>query len=137
MKNLKKLFKEKTLLLLLLPLIVATTCEDDDLNSGFETEYIIQNNSSINLILITELDTQITIESKTSYNFNSALNQTTDSISPSESFIFSNIKLYKAENGNFILVYDQDPIDDGLWIFSEPSENRYQYDLVITDDLIN
>lgn len=134
----KKVFKTKKILLfLLLPLIVATTCDDDDLNSGFETEYFIQNDSSIDLIFLTELDTQITIESQSSVGLTSNLNQTTDAITPSESFTFTRVKLYKEEDDNFILVYAQDPIDDSLWVFSEPSENRYTYKLIITDDLIN
>ena len=41
------------------------------------------------------------------------------------------------ENDNFILVYEQNPIDDDLWVYSEPSENRFEYRLIITDATID
>lgn len=128
---------KKIFLLLLLPLIVATTCEEDDLNSGFETEYIIQNDSSIDLILLQEGGFQTTIENGTSFLLASDLNQETNSINPSETLAFNTIKLYKTENDNFILAYKQEPINDDLWTFDEPVTNRYNYTLIITDDLLN
>ena len=138
MKKLKNVFKvKKIFLILLFPLIVATQCEDDDLNSGFETQYMIQNDSNIDLILFTEGGGQLPVASQSDLRVTSDLSQTTDPISPSESFIFSHIKLYKIENDNFIIAYNQDPIDDDLWVFSETSENRYEYRLIITDALID
>ncbi len=135
----KRLFKVKRLfLVLLLPLIVATQCDDDnDGISGFETQYIIQNNSSIDLILFTEGGGQLPVASQSDFRVASDLNNTTDPITPSESFIFSNIKLYKMVDSNFILTYEQSPLDDVLWVFNEPNENRYEYKLIITDDLID
>lgn len=135
----KRLFKVKRLfLVLLLPLIVATQCDDDDLsNSGFETQYIIQNDSSIDLILFTDGGGQLPVASQSDFRVASDLNNTTNPITPAESFIFSNIRLYKMVDANFILTYEQDPIDDTLWVFNEPTENRYEYKLVITDDLID
>jgi len=107
MKKLKVLLKRKKIVLLLfIPFMLAMQCEDDTLNSGFETEYIIHNDSSTDLIFFTELDTQIPIESKTSYSFASDLNQTTDAIKPSDSFVFTQVKLFKEEDGSFILVYE-------------------------------
>lgn len=137
--TMKKIFKVKRLfLVLLLPLFVATTCEDDDASiSGFETQYIIQNDSSIDLILFTEGGGQLPVASQSDFRIASDLNATTDPITPSESFIFSNIKLYKMVDANFILAYEQNPIDDALWVFSEPTENRFEYKLIITDDLID
>lgn len=136
----KTLFKIKKLyLILLLPLLVATTCEDDDIspNSGFETDYIIQNDSSIDLILFTEGGGQLPVASQADLRVTSDINSTTNPITPSQTFIFSNIKLYKIENGDFILAYEQDPIDDTLWVFNEPTENRYEYRLIITDALLD
>lgn len=135
----KRLFKVKRLfLVLLLPLIVDTQCDDDDLsNSGFETQYIIQNDSSIDLILFTDGGGQLPVASQSDFRVASDLNNTTNPITPAESFIFSNIRLYKMVDANFILTYEQDPIDDTLWVFNEPTENRYEYKLVITDDLID
>ncbi|WP_400077934.1 hypothetical protein [Winogradskyella sp. R77965] len=134
----KKLVKIKKLyVLLLLPLIVATQCEDDDINSGFETEYIIQNDSSIDLILFSESNMQFPIDSQSNLVVGSNLNQITEPILPTESFVFNNIKLYKMVDDNFILAYGQDPIDDNLWVFNEPSENRYVYKLIITDNSLD
>jgi len=138
MEELRALFKLKRIhLLLLLPFIVATQCENDDFNSGFETEYVIENDLDSDLILLSANDPQIAISSKAGYSLSSVLNQTTESILPSESFSFSHVKLYKKENDDFILVYNQDPIDDSLWIYSETSENKYEYRLIITEELIN
>jgi len=129
-----KLIKVKRrYLLFLLPLIVATQCEEDELSSGFQTEYIIQNDSNTNLILFREGFEQVVIESTSNYQLGSELNQTTNEIAPSESLVFNSVKLYIEENENFILIYNQDPIDDSLWEFSEPSENRFTYRLTITD----
>ena len=129
-----KLIKVKRrYLLFLLPLIVATQCEEDELSSGFQTEYIIQNDSNTNLILFREGFEQVVIENASNYQLGSELNQTTNEIAPSESFVFNSVKLYIEENENFILIYNQDPIDDSLWEFSEPSENRFTYRLTITD----
>ncbi|MFK7833530.1 MAG: hypothetical protein AB8B52_09655 [Winogradskyella sp.] len=128
---------KKLYLILLLPLIVATTCEDDDINSGFETEYFIQNDSSIDLVLFTEGGGQLPVPSEGELRVSGDLNQDAEPISPSESFIFSNIKLYKMDNEDFVLAYEQSPLDDALWIFSETSENRFAYRLIITDALLD
>jgi len=128
---------KKIYLLLLLPLLVATTCEDDDVNSGFETQYIIQNDSSTDLILFTEGGGQLPIASQNELFVASDLNNDANPISPAESAIFSTIKLYEIIDEDFILVYNQDPIDDNFWTFSEPSENRFEYRLIITDELVD
>ena len=134
----KTLFKIKRLyLILLLPLILATTCEDDDINSGFETEYVLENDSSIDLILSNEGGGQTAIPSESEISIGRDLNPTTNAIVPSESFVFTSIKVYKIVNDDFILVYVQKPIQDNLWTFNEPSENRYEYKLTITDELLD
>ncbi|MBT8349966.1 MAG: hypothetical protein KJO26_01855 [Deltaproteobacteria bacterium] len=125
---------KKIYLILLLPFLVATQCEDD--YTGFETNYLVQNNSSIDLFLLTEEGRLVEIESQSTLSIGSTLNSITSPILPSESFVFSNIKLYATDNDNFILIYIQDPIDDDLWIFSEPTMNRFEYKLLITNDVI-
>ena len=134
----KKIFKVKRLfLLLLLPLLVATTCDDDNIDSGFETKYIIQNDSSIDLILFTEGGGQLPVASLSELLVTTDLNRETEPIPPEESFIFNNIKLYKMVDSNFILAYEQNPINDDLWTLSEPSENRFEYKLIITDNVLD
>ena len=73
-------------ILLLLPLIVAVTCEEDDLASGFETEYILQNDSSLDLIFFPEGSSKFTIESKSNLTIAIDLNQDTNPIAPSDTF---------------------------------------------------
>ena len=133
----KKFKLKKVFLLFLVPLLMATQFENKDINSGFETTYLLQNNSSIDLILITEEDQQIVIENKAIIPIGSNLNATTDPIIPLDSVIFNSIKLYKKESDNFILVYKQEPIESALWIVNEPSINKYDYTFIITDALIN
>lgn len=127
---------KRLFILLLLPLIVAVTCEEDDLTSGFETEYILQNDSSLDLIFFPEGSSKFTVESKSSLTIAIDLNQETNPITPSETFTFSSIELYKSENNNFIQVYKQDPVDDNTWVLNEPTENRFEYKLIITDELL-
>jgi len=91
----------------------------------------------MDLFLLKEEDRFLKIDSQSTISIGSNLNSTTSPIGPSESFVFSSIKLYSKDNGNFILVYTQDPINDDSWIYSEPVKNRYEYKLVIPEDVIN
>lgn len=122
--------------LLLLPLLVAMQCEDD-INSGFETIYIIENTTATNLLLLNDSGSFIDVNSGSETTIGSTLNSETSAILPSEAFIFSAVKLYVNDNNNFILVYDQDPLNDELWTLDETEMNRFEYKLVITEDLIN
>ncbi|NAS13863.1 hypothetical protein [Poritiphilus flavus] len=124
-------------LLVLLPFLVSFQCEDDLDNSGFETTYLLQNESGIDLILLSNGNSLVDLESQSEVSIGSTLNSVTEPVVPSESLIFEDIKLYRTDGDDFILVYDQEPLDDALWIFNEPSVNRYEYTLVITDDLID
>ena len=133
-----KLFKSKNIyLLFLMPLLLAMQCGEDDEYSGFETSYYIENNASIKLLYITDFDQIIKIEPQTLQLIRSSLNSETKPIPPTQSLLLSDIKLYKDERGSFILVYEQDPLNDDDWQFSEPTENRFDYKLVITDELLN
>ena len=122
--------------LLLLPLLVAMQCEDD-INSGYETIYILENTTATNLLLLNDSGSFIDVNSGSETTIGSTLNSETSAILPSEAFIFSAVKLYVNDNDNFILVYDQDPLNDELWTLDEPEMNRFEYKLVITEDLIN
>lgn len=127
---------KRLLLVLLSLLLMSTQCEDDFDNSGFETSYLLQNDSSVALFLLDERDSFTEVETQSTLVIGSDLNSETNSIAPSESFVFSDIKLYKKENEDFVLVYNQTPISDSLWEFNEPLVNRFEYTLIITDDLL-
>ena len=127
---------KKFYILCLFPLLFATTCEDD-LNSGFETSYFIGNSSSIDLLYLSEGGNFIEISPGSKPLIGSILNSETIEVLPSEAMLFNAIKLYVPENGNFIQVYLQDPIDNDTWDLSEPVTNRFEYSLVITDDDLN
>lgn len=124
-------------LLLLLPFLVSFQCEDDFDNSGFETTYLIQNDSNTDLFLLNNQNSFVDVESQSEISVGSTLNSETEPVIPSESFVFEDIKLYKTEGGDFILVYEQVPLDDEIWILNEPSVNRFEYTLIITDDLLD
>lgn len=127
---------KRIFLLLLVPFFMATQCEDDE-NSGFETSYIIENNSSSKLFFLENGELFKSLEIQSNITIGSELNSETSPIEPSASLIFNEIKLYKEEDDNFILVYEQNPISNNLWIFNEPVENRFEYTQTITDDLLN
>lgn len=128
---------KRVYLLILLPFLVSFQCEDDLDTSGFETTYLLQNDSSIDLFLLSNGNSFVDVESQSEVSVGSTLNSVTEPIVPSESFIFEDIKLYKADGGDFILVYEQVPLADELWILNEPSVNRFEYTLVITNDLLD
>ncbi|MCE2613108.1 hypothetical protein LVD13_09010 [Flavobacteriaceae bacterium D16] len=123
---------KKIFLILLFPFLVAFQC-DDDVDSGFETTYFVQNDSSTDLFLLNESGQFIEINSQTDIAVGSDLNSVTEPIPPTESFLFNSIKLYRSENDNFILAYSQEPLEDGLWSLTEPVTNRFEYTLLITD----
>ncbi|WP_370392144.1 hypothetical protein [uncultured Winogradskyella sp.] len=127
---------KKLFLLLLLPLVLATQCEDD-INTGFETTYLIENTSSTDLLYLTPQNSFVEIPVGTEISVASDLNSETNPIPPSDSFIFSEIKLYSNDNESFILVYSQEPIDNASWEFTEPTVNNFEYRLIITDDVLN
>ena len=123
---------KRIFLILLFPFLVAFQC-DDDVDSGFETTYIIQNDSSTDLFLLNENGAFVEIDSQTAISIGSDLNSVTEPITPTEAFLFNSIKLYQAEGENFILRYSQEPLEDSLWTLTEPVMNRFEYTLVITD----
>lgn len=84
---------KKLFLVLVAPLLVSIQCEDDFNNSGFETSYLIQNNSNIDLFLLYETNSFVEIETQSTIAIGSDLNSTTNPIIPSESFVFSSVKL--------------------------------------------
>ncbi|MCA0132133.1 hypothetical protein [Winogradskyella alexanderae] len=127
---------KKHILLLLLPLFLAMQCEDD-ITTGFETTYIIDNTTNSDLLLLNDSGSFIDIPSQSLTTIGSTLNSEANAVAPSEAFVFNTIKLYRNENDNFIYVYEQDPLEDDLWELDEPTVNRFEYKLIITEDLIN
>ena len=128
---------KKFVLVFLAPFLMATQCEDDFDTSGFETSYLIQNNSNTDLFLLDETDSFTLIKANAILTIATALNLTTNPIKPSESLIFTGVSLYKKENDDFILSYRQSPLLDDSWELREPQINRFEYTLLITDQLID
>lgn len=115
---------------------MATQCEDDFDNTGFETQYLLRNTTELNLFYLSPSGSLIDFEAQSILNIANDLNPDTEPIPPSQTFIFDEIRLFNQINGDFILVYEQSPLNDDLWSFKEPSMNRFEYELIITDDLI-
>ena len=127
---------KRVLLILLAPLLMSTQCEDDFVDSGFETTYLIQNDTNDDLFLL-ENGQFTTIVARTLVPIASDLNPDTEPIRPSQTVALTHIKLYRSQGGDFILVYQQDPINDESWDFEEPESNRFEYTLTITDTVID
>lgn len=122
---------KKLYFILLIPFLMATQCDDNTIPS-YKTNYIIQNDSSINLILLSEDNTEIVIESQADYQLGAEITDTDIIVTPSENNVFDHVDLYKLDdNNNLVLAYQQTPISDDLWIFE--TANTYSYRLIITD----
>ncbi|MGN7514354.1 MAG: hypothetical protein ACTHOM_08255 [Allomuricauda sp.] len=128
---------KKVFLLLLFPFLMAFQCEDDFVDSGFETSYSIENSTDTDLFLIDDSNQITEIAKQSSITIGATLNTETISVMPSESFLFESIKIYSSENDDFFLRYEQNPIDDESWILREPMENVFEYTLIITDQLLD
>lgn len=126
----------RIVLLMLVPFLMATTCKEDIDTTGFESEYFLQNDTSLDLFLLDEDNVFVEIGSGTIKSIGSALNPDTSPIPPSASSVINAISLYTKQGNDFVLVYTQDRINDDLWIFNEPSVNIYTYTLVLTDELL-
>ena len=123
-------------LVLLLPLLLSFQCEDDDF-SGFETSYMIQNNTNSSLFYLDVENRLVEIAPQISLLIRSDLNNETLPIPPSENLELSSVQLFKSVASDFVLSYEQDPIDDSFWTFEETSENRFEYSLIITGSVVD
>ena len=122
---------------------MALQCEEDPI---YEYIYKIQNNSSYNLIFITE-EEEVIIESSTEYNSEYNIVQVSGSYSlipPSENIVFNEITLYREDsNGNRFVTYEQEPILDEFWTLDtsagygieDPNYNIWV--LLITEQILN
>jgi hypothetical protein len=128
---------KKLFLLVLFPFLMSFQCEDDFENSGFETSYKIQNNSNMDLFYIDEYNQISQIAKQSSSIIGFTLNNETIPVMPTASLRFEAIKLYSLENEDYILRYQQTPVDDNLWVLTEPFENVFEYTLIITDQLLD
>jgi hypothetical protein len=134
---------KKIILILFAPLLMALQCEEDPI---YENIYKIQNNSSYDLIFITE-EEEVIIESSAEYNSEYNIVQVSDSYSlipPSENIVFNEITLYRDDsNGNRFVTYEQKPILDEFWTLDlsagygieDPNYNIWV--LLITDEILN
>jgi hypothetical protein len=129
---------KKIFLILFALLLMALQCEEDPI---YENIYKIQNNSSYDLIFITE--EEVIIESYTEYN----IVQVSDSYSlipPSENIVFNEITLYREDsNGNRFLIYEQESILDEFWTLDTSAGYGIEYPnyniwvVLITDEILN
>ncbi len=127
---------KKKFLLLLVPFLLAFQCDEEEL-SGFETNYLLQNDTSSDLFYLSENDNFIAVESQSRFSFGSSLNPVASPISPADSELFSAIKLYVLTGADYVLVYSQEPIGDEAWGLTELETNRFEYRLTITDSDID
>ena len=129
---------KKIFLILFALLLMALQCEEDPI---YDNIYTIQNNSSYDLIFITE--EEVIIESSTEYN----IVQVSDSyslITPSENIVFNEITLYREDsNENRFVTYEQEPILDEFWTLDTSVGYGIEYPnyniwvLLITDEILN
>ena len=104
---------------------------------SFRTDYFIQNNSSIDIILTIDRRGQRLIE-RHSKELVGISTHCGSVVIPSENVAFKNIRINKGDaQNNLIMIYEQEPILDSLWTFSEESIYDFKYTLIITDELLD
>jgi len=124
--------KRIAFILLLAPFLLATQCEDDE-NSGFETTYIIENDTGTDLYLLRADNRFLQIKDQSSESIGSELNSITEPVPPEEARVIEGIQLFERVNADFILKYRQDPLENEAWTLTEPSVNRFEYKLFIAE----
>ncbi len=129
--------KKLLILCVIAPLLMATQCEDDFNTDGSETSFVIQNDSGIALSFPVENGDFITIENQSNFVVSSEFRDDSTALLPSDSPAFDEIVLFQLQDGEAVQVYQQNPIDNALWVLSEPFERNFEYRLTITPDLIN
>lgn len=103
----------------------------------YKTEYLIKNESSIDVILTVDEGVQRNLERQSAWLLGVA-NDCEGALIPSENIVFENLQINKGDaQNNLILIYNHDPIIDSLWSFDEKSEYDFEYTLIISDELFN
>jgi hypothetical protein len=86
----------------------------------FQTLYTVQNNSSLDLYYINPDTEFLLIPNQSEFNVASDLNQANTAITPEDSDQLETLKLYELIEGNYVLYFEQDLIDNPY----ETLENR-------------
>ena len=120
-------------LLVLIPALLSFQCEEEFVNR-FQTNLVVTNDSSFDLVLETIEGNLSAIQSQESLYID-GYSAESGFILPSEFTSINSIKLYKRDdNQNLILVYNQSPLNDDLWIINQSTGMDVDYVLTITDD---
>ena len=67
----------------------------------------------------------------------SDLNQANAAITPEDSDQLETLKLYELIEGNYVLYYEQDPIDNALWDVGEPTVDNFKFTLILEEIVID
>ena len=127
---------KKLCFLIFIPLLFAIQCEDDVLPL-FQTLYTVQNNSSLDLYYINPDTEFLLIPNQSKFIVASDLNQANTAITPEDSDQLETLKLYELIEGNYVLYYEQDPIDNALWDVGEPTVDNFKFTLTLEEIVID
>ena len=129
---------KKLCFLIFIPLLFAIQCEDDVLSDPlFQTLYTVQNNSSLDLYYINPDTEFLLIPNQSKFIVASDLNQANTAITPEDSDQLETLKLYELIEGNYVLYYEQDPIDNALWDVGEPTVDNFKFTLTLEEIVID
>ncbi|WGK64257.1 hypothetical protein [Croceiramulus getboli] len=126
---------KKIWFILIAPFLLATQCESDE-DPVFRTEYYVQNDSTIDLLWITDEDREFLIEAG-ARQFLSVASDSEAFISPSQSRGLTSLVLYSSTGSDNEVVYSQEDIQDELWTFSSSTTCDAEYVLFITNELLD
>lgn len=105
--------------------------------ANFNTNYLVQNDSSTDIILTIDNGVQRQIKRKSNW-FISNTNHCDSIVIPSKNNTFKSLQIHKGDaQNNLILIYEHEKILDSMWNLNEKSNNEFEYTLIITDDLFD
>lgn len=121
-------------LILILPALISFQCEEDNPGELYNTNLVVSNESSFSLLLETSPNTIFSLPLEEA-QYIAGFSSEDGFIKPSAFTSIDWIKLYKKDkNENLTLVYEQNSLNDELWIINQSLEKNVDHVLIISDE---
>ena len=120
-----------------MPFFLAFQCEEDNISEDFNTNLVVQNDSSFDLLLESVPNNIFDLPIGDSQYIEGG-SSPDGFLLPSEFENINNIRIYRRDDDNNLqLVYEQSPIYDSLWVINESTTKDVDHILIINDDKLD